>query len=256
MAKSAEIICYIAKNYFIWKSKEAKLKTAIIIRHVAYEGLGLFTRVLEHSGYDIIYFDAGVSDFRKEIALQADIVIVLGGPVSVNDIVKFPYLIDELQLVEKRLANDLPVFGIGLGAQMLAKALGESVYPMSEREYGWAPLRLLTEDGVLEPLRSRHVLHWHNDAFSLPSGATLLASTAKCEVQAFSWKKSMALQFHTEINMLKFEQWVLGHAVEIQQAESSCLNQLRQGVDNFGFTLEEHSSQMFYNWLLSLEQSP
>ena len=228
------------------------MKTAVIIRHVAYEGLGLFTRVLEHTGYDIIYLDAGIVDFRQKVAVEADILVVLGGPVSVNDIVKFPYLIDELKLIEHRLKNNQAVFGIGLGAQMLAKALGASVYPMTEREYGWGPICLTTEDGLLEPFRSRSVLHWHNDALSLPDGAQLLASTSKCEVQAFSWEQSLALQFHVEIDMRKFEQWILGHVVEIQQADRQCLSKLREGVGNYGMSLEEHASQVMYNWLRSL----
>lgn len=231
------------------------MKTAVVIRHVAYEGLGLFTRVLEHSGYDIIYLDAGIVSCRQNITLEADILIVLGGPVGMNDLIKFPYLIDELQLVEERLNQHLPVLGIGLGAHMIAKALGASVYPMTESEYGWAPVRLMTDDDLLEPLRDRHVLHWHNDGISLPEGAKLLASTAKSEVQAFSWGKSLALQFHAEIDMKKFEQWVLGHAVEIQQADRRCLTQLREGVDTYGIRLEEHANQIMNNWLLSLADS-
>lgn len=230
------------------------MKTAVVIRHVAYEGLGLFTRVLERNGYDIIYLDAGVADFKRKIALVADIVIVLGGPVSVNDLIKFPYLIDELKLIEQRLANDLPVFALGLGAQLMAKVLGASVYPMHQREYGWAPITLKTEESLLEPFLLSHLLHWHNDAFSLPDGATLLASTSKCEVQAFSWKRSIALQFHPEVDIKRFEQWIIGHAVEIQQSDSECLNKLRQGAARYGEALEASSRQVFVNWLESLAE--
>lgn len=240
------------QKLFQLEAKVPKVKTAVVIRHVAYEGLGLFTRVLEHSGYDIIYLDAGIVSCRQNIATEADILIVLGGPVSINDMVKFPYLIDELKLIEQRLKDNLPVLGIGLGAQMMAKALGTLVYPMSDHEYGWAQIRLITESGLLEPIRDKHILHWHNNSFALPDGAELLASTSKCEVQAFSWEQSLALQFHAEVDMKKFEQWILGHAVEIQRADRSCLSQLREGVESYGVPLEAHSSQVMYNWLLSL----
>ena len=228
------------------------MKTAVVIRHVAYGGLGLFNRVLELAGYDVIFLDAGIADFRRRIAIDADILIVLGGPVSSNDIVKLPYLIEELQLVEYRLESNMPVLGLGLGAQLMAKALGASVFPMPEREYGWAPVQLCTEGSVLEPIRSKHVLHWHNDAFSLPDGATLLASTAACEVQAFSWEQSLAIQFHAEIDMKKFEQWILGHVVEILQCEHQCLSHLREGSKMHGVFLAEHASQLMNNWLDSL----
>lgn len=228
------------------------MKTAVIIRHVAYEGLGLFNRVLELAGYDVIYLDAGIADFKRKIAIDADIMIVLDGPVSVNDIVKFPYLIEELQLIEYRLKSNMPVLGIGLGAQLMAKVLGASVFPLPEREYGWGQIQLSTEGSVLEPIRSKHVLHWHNDTFSLPDGATLLASTAACEVQAFSWKKSLAIQFHTEIDVKKIEQWILGHAVEILQCEHQCLSHLREGSKKHGVLLVDHTSQLMNNWLDSL----
>lgn len=225
------------------------MKTAVIIRHVAYEGLGLFTRVLELKGYDIIYLDAGVSDLSRSITTEADILIVLGGPVSINDMIRFPYLVDELKLVEYRLKNHLSVLGIGLGAQLMAKALGASVYPMSEQEYGWAPVQIHTDSDVIKPLSGKHVLHWHTNAFSLPAGAQLLASTAKCVVQAFSWEKSMALQFHAEVDVAKFEQWILGHANEIQQSESHCLYELRQGAERYGPVLAELTNSMMANWL-------
>ncbi|MDH5424627.1 MAG: gamma-glutamyl-gamma-aminobutyrate hydrolase family protein [Gammaproteobacteria bacterium] len=225
------------------------MKTAVIVRHVAYEGLGLFTRVLELKGYDIIYMDAGVADLSRAITTQADILIVLGGPVSINDMVRFPYLVDELKLVENRLKNHLPVLGIGLGAQIMAKALGASVYPMSEQEYGWAPVQIHTDSDVIKPLSAMHVLHWHSNGFSLPVGAQLLASTAKCVVQAFSWEKSMALQFHAEVDVTKFEQWVLGHANEIQLSEPRCLYELRAGAEKYGPLLAKQSTSMMANWL-------
>lgn len=248
--KRRDYLLYCKKNHL--DGEVFKLKTAVVIRHVAYEGLGLFTRVLEHSGYDIIYLDAGSVSCRQTIATEADILIVLGGPVSINDRVKFPYLIDELKLIEYRLKNKLPALGIGLGAQMLAKALGALVYPMPDHEYGWAPIRLMTESGLLEPFRNKHILHWHNNSFALPNGAKLLASTSKCEVQSFSWEQSLALQFHAEVDMRKFEQWILGHAIEIQRADRSCLSQLREGAESYGVPLETHASQVMYNWLLSL----
>lgn len=231
------------------------MKTAVVIRHVAYNGLGLFNRVLELAGYDVIYMDAGVADFSRKITIEADIMIVLDGPVSINEMAKYPYLVNELQLVEYRLQNNLPVLGIGLGAEIMAKALGASVYPMHEKECGWESIHLKTENGRLEPLRNRHVLHWHREGFSLPDNAELLASTAKSEVQAFSYGRSLALQFHIEIEMKKIEQWILGHAIEIQQEGPHCLNFLREGAENKGFFLEESASNVMGNWLQSLKKS-
>ena len=232
------------------------MKTAVVIRHVAYEGLGIFNRVLELAGYDVIYFDAGVADFSRRLAIDADILIVLGGPVSMNDMIWFPYLIEELQLVEYRLKSNLPVLGIGLGAHIMAKALGSSIYQMPEREYGWDPVQLMSVNSILEPLKDKKILHWHKDTFSLPTGATLLASTSHCEVQAFSWEQSLALQFHIEIDMKKIEQWILGHSIEILQYEHQCLKHLREGAKMNGVFLVDHASKVMSNWLESLENEP
>jgi len=232
------------------------MKTAVVIRHVAFEGLGLYNRVLELAGYDVIYLEAGLADFRRRLAFDADILIVLGGPVSINDIVRFPYLIDELQLVEYRLESNLPVLGIGLGAQIMARALGASVFPMAEKELGWKPLQLQQRGSLVEPLRDKHVLHWHRDAFSLPSGATLLASTAACEVQAFSYQQSLGLQFHAELDMKKIEQWILGHAQEILQCDPHCLNHIREGSKKYGIFLVEQASLLMQNWLDALMLAP
>ncbi|MDH5518018.1 MAG: glutamine amidotransferase [Gammaproteobacteria bacterium] len=231
------------------------MKTAVVIRHVAYNGLGLFNRVLELAGYDVIYMDAGVADFSRRITIEADIMVVLDGPVSINEMAKYPYLVNELQLVEYRLQNNLPVFGIGLGAEIMAKALGASVYPMHEKECGWQEVLLRTGNSLLEPLRGRQLLHWHNESFALPDNAQLLASTAKCEVQAFSYERSLALQFHMEIEMKKIEQWILGHAIEIQNQGSHCLNYLREGAENNGALLEERARLVMQNWLQTLDSS-
>lgn len=229
------------------------MKTAVVIRHVAYEGLGIYRRVLELEGYDVIYLDAGIVELRRKLAVDADILIVLGGPVSINDIVKFPYLMDELQLVEYRLRSNLPVLGIGLGAEIMAKALGASVFPLPEREYGWAPVQLMAKNSVLEPVRDKHVLHWHKDTFTLPDGATLLASTSACEVQAFSWQQSLALQFHVELEMKRIEQWILGHVTEILSCKHDCLYHLREGCKKYGVFLAERSSLVLKNWITSVE---
>lgn len=228
------------------------MKTAVVIRHVAYEGLGVLSRVLELDGYDIIYMDAGVSDFTRSICLEADVLMVLDGPLSVNDIVWYPFMVGELQLISQRLQNELPVFGLGLGAQLIAKALGASVYPLAEPETGWAAIHLAEADSVLEPLRGVPVLHWHRQTFSIPDGATLLAKTAQCSHQAFSWKNSLALQFHVELDMSKYEQWLIGHAVEIETMDKQTLARYRQDAELYGTRLMKQASFMFEKWLLSV----
>ena len=107
---------------------------------------------------------------------------MLGGPIGAYEEALYPFLTDELRLIEACLHNNVPVMGICLGAQLLARALGARVYPGSAREIGIAPVTL-TDPGRVSCLRhleaaGHQVLHWHGDTFDLPAGATRLASTA------------------------------------------------------------------------------
>src|SRR5262249_26269785 len=130
--------------------------------------------------------------------------VVMGGPMSVNDGNKYPFLLPEIQLIEKVLNEKKPVLGVCLGAQLIAKALGCRVYPNKHRELGWHPIEL-TKHAAVDPLfgvlpKKLNVFHWHGETFDLPSGATLLARSKLCENQAFRWgDNAYGLQFHVEV---------------------------------------------------------
>ncbi|MCB1876276.1 MAG: gamma-glutamyl-gamma-aminobutyrate hydrolase family protein, partial [Chromatiales bacterium] len=142
---------------------------AVVIRHLAFEDLGSFAPLLGSDPWNLSYLEAGVDDLSP--AADADLLVVLGGPIGVNEEREYPFLSEELALLEKRLAADRPTLGICLGAQLIAKALGAQVYPGPAKEIGWSPLSLSSSgadsclaavDGGLTP-----VLHWHGDTFDL-----------------------------------------------------------------------------------------
>ncbi|MGO4714157.1 glutamine amidotransferase [Bradyrhizobium sp. 2TAF24] len=196
-------------------------KTVVAIRHVHFEDLGTFAPALADAGYTISYRDAGVDDLSALATEDVDLLAVLGGPIGAYEDDKYPFLVDEIALIERRLAAGRPTFGICLGAQLLARALGQRVYPGPAKEIGWAPVTL-TEAGRAGPLRHLEgvaVLHWHGDTFDLPDGAARLASTAVCRNQAFSiGANTLALQFHPEVEARTFERWLIGHTSELTQA--------------------------------------
>jgi GMP synthase (glutamine-hydrolysing) len=211
------------------------MSTIYAIRHVAFEDLGSFEIVLKARGYDIRYIDAATDDLA---ALPHDTpapVFVLGGPIGAYEETLYPFLNAELRFIEKRLAVKLPIFGICLGAQLMARALGARVYQAPEKELGWAPITL-TEIGLnsaLKPLAFGPVLHWHGDTFDLPQGATRLASTAICENQAFSFgKTALALQFHVEADAKGLERWYVGHTMELAK-EKIAVPTLRAQTQEF-----------------------
>lgn len=198
------------------------MSTILAIRHLAFEDLGSFASVLETRGHEIRYIDAVTDDVASLPYDTPAPVFVLGGPIGAYEEALYPFLKDELRFIEKRLAAKQPIFGICLGAQLMARALGARVYPARAKELGWAPIAL-TETGqrsVLKPLGNGPVLHWHGDTFDLPEGATRLASTAICENQAFSFgANALALQFHIEAEAKGLERWYVGHTMELAAAK-------------------------------------
>ena len=192
----------------------------IALRHIAFEDVGTLDSVLKRRGAEIEYVVAGVDDLLSIEAAAPDLLIVLGGPIGVNDTDRFPFLNDEIALIEQRLASGRPMLGICLGAQLIARAAGARVYPGPEKEIGFGPVELTTA-GLASPLlalemSAHHVLHWHGDTFDLPTGATRLASTAITHNQAFNLgPEVLALQFHIETEPAKFERWLIANTVEI-----------------------------------------
>src|SRR5208337_4114093 len=173
------------------------MKTAAVIRHVHFEDLGTFEEPLTRAGYEFQYYDAGVR------CLPAT------DPASTD-------------LLTTRLKAGRPTFGICLGAQLIAGALGAKVYPSAIKEIGWGPVDL-TDAGSTTSLRhlaNTPVLHWHSDSFDLPKGATYLASTAICRNQAFCVGSNiLGVQFHPEVSPVAgIEPWLVGHAVELSSA--------------------------------------
>jgi GMP synthase (glutamine-hydrolysing) len=196
-------------------------RTALAIRHVAFEDVGVWRDLLVDRGYDLAYLEAGVDDLTDAAVLSADLLIVLGGPIGVYETDAYPFLVGEIETVRRRLEQQKPVLGACLGAQLMATALGARVAPGPAKEIGYAPV-VLTDAGRASPLARLEglpVLHWHGDSSDLPPGAENLASTDLCPVQAFRCgRKALGLQFHVEADPRRIETWLVGHAVELAKA--------------------------------------
>lgn len=229
------------------------MQTVIAIRHLAFEDLGSFAEVLQRRGARVRYLEAGVDRLTDFDPTEPDLLVVLGGPIGAYDAALYPFISDELRLLEQRLSADRPTLGICLGAQLMARALGARVYPGPAKEIGWTPLTL-SEAGQASPLAAlagelTSMLHWHGDTFDLPEGATRLASTNLYVNQAFSWgRAALALQCHPEIRASQFERWLIGHASELAAAGIS-VPLLRAESARLAPTLEQQGQQCFEQWL-------
>lgn len=169
------------------------------LQHVPFEGLGSIENWLKANGYKIsathLYQSVEFPDVK-----DIDLLIIMGGPMSVNDEADLPWLTAEKQFVKKTIEAGKPVLGICLGAQMIANAMGAKVYPNSKKEIGWFPIQNTSENkNLFQFPESATVFHWHGETFDLPSNAKLLASSQACMNQAFQIGENvMGLQFHLE----------------------------------------------------------
>jgi GMP synthase-like glutamine amidotransferase len=176
------------------------MRQARFFQHVPFEGPGSIGPWLEARGWSIRttrLFDEPILPELDDV----DLLVVLGGPMSVNDEPTLPWLAPEKAFVRAAIAAGKPVLGICLGAQMIASALGARVYPNAVKEIGWFPVHGVpgSDDGGFVFPPSVEVFHWHGETFDLPDGALRLASSPACINQAFRvGRATIGLQFHLE----------------------------------------------------------
>lgn len=223
----------------------------LAIRHLHFEDLGTLEPLLQARGHTIQYLDATQDDLSRLDGRDADLLVVLGGPIGACDDDAYPFLVEELAAVRRWLAAGRPLLGICLGAQLIARAMGARVEPMGRKEIGFAPL-VLTPAGEASPLAmlaGTPVLHWHGDRFDIPPGAVRLASTAVCAHQAFAvGRHVLGLQCHLEADPLRIERWLVGHACELAQAGIDART-LRAEAQAVQARLPQAASAVFARWL-------
>ncbi|MDR2252798.1 MAG: glutamine amidotransferase [Bifidobacteriaceae bacterium] len=228
--------------------------SALAVRHVSFEDLGILEPLLAGRGYQVSYLDAGIDPVTAAVSLDCDLLVVLGGPIAVYESRAYPFLVDELDAIAARLAAGRPVLGICLGAQLMAAALGAAVGPTGRKEIGYAPLTLTRagRDSVLAPLDGVRVLHWHGDQFAIPAGAGRLAETPGFPNQAFALgEHALGLQFHIETDPGRIERWLIGHACELAAAGLDP-GAIRADAAAFGPGLAAAGAQVLNAWLDAL----
>ncbi|HVA55274.1 MAG TPA: glutamine amidotransferase [Gammaproteobacteria bacterium] len=226
------------------------MKSLLAIRHVPFEDLGCLEAPLTNSGYAIRYVDAPTADFTHIVQAKWDLLVVLGGPIGVNERDDYPFLGEELRLLELRLKHQVPTLGICLGSQLMAHALGARIHKNRSVEIGWKSLTLTSagQDSSLQHFR-RPVFHWHGESFDLPAGARHLASTDLCPNQAFSLGSSLlGLQFHPEVTARGLEQWYVGHTNELRSHGLSPAS-LREDAARFAPMLAHQATAFLQAWL-------
>jgi GMP synthase-like glutamine amidotransferase len=197
---------------------------ALVLQHVAVEGPGTLASYLEARGWTLETVALYEGARLPEDAQEYQAIIVMGGPMGVYDEAEYPFLRDEHRFLTRVLAQGVPLLGICLGSQLLAKALGARVYRNPQKEIGWYTVDL-TPAGAVDPLFAGltspvPVFQWHGDAFDLPAGATPLASSPLCTNQAFRYgDRVYGLLFHLELTPDVIHSWLAAFHDELMRVQ-------------------------------------
>lgn len=189
------------------------MRKLLVLQHVPYEPLGLLDPLLRASGFRIRYVNFGREPYREIDMRRYDGLVVLGGPMNVDQAAQHPHLSHEVEQIRVALERDVPLLGICLGAQLMAAALGASVHPAAVKEIGWYPLAM-SSAAAHDPL-FRHfqagqaVMQWHAYTFGEPPGSVHLASSESCPNQAFRYgSRAWGVQFHLEADERLVQRWL------------------------------------------------
>lgn len=189
------------------------MKPVLVLQHVPHETLGSLAEHMAAVGLESRYlrlYEQVPASLPLETAAG---LVVLGGPMNVDEVQPYPFLASEIGWIQQALSLQLPLLGICLGSQLLAKALEAKVYPNGIKEIGWYPLELTpaASDDLLFAgcAPQQTVFQWHGDTFALPPGVVHLARSAQCQHQAFRvGSTAYGLQFHIEMTPDMLDTWL------------------------------------------------
>lgn len=189
------------------------MRRLLVFQHVAFELLGTLNPLLKAHGFRIRYVNFERDPQARPQINKYDGLVVLGGSMNVDEVEAYPNLRAEVDMIREAVAANMPVLGICLGAQLVAKALGGSVFQNTEAEIGWyevQPTPCAQADALLKWLRpSETIFQWHGDTFTLPQDCELLATSRLCQHQAFRYgDRVYGFQFHLEADASLIERWL------------------------------------------------
>jgi GMP synthase (glutamine-hydrolysing) len=233
------------------------MATVYILQHIHCETPGIISECLKAAGI----FPHSIRTFGGEKIPQsmdgADGLLVLGGPMSVYDHGRFPFLLEEQHLIEQALKEEKPVLGVCLGSQLLAATLGAAIKKGKQKEIGWHPITLRTPavaDALWQGAPSCFTAyHWHGDVYDLPQGAVWLAASELTPCQAFRYgKKAYGFLFHMEVTEKIITNMVKEFSGELD-AENLTTGSIIAKTKNYLPKLQTIGGRVFRRWVKSVE---
>jgi len=228
-----------------------------VLQHLAAEPLGIIGDALEARDIEARCVRVFAGEQVPNEMSEAAGLVVMGGSMGVYEQHQYPFLADEIRLIETALKAEKPVLGICLGSQLIAAALGAEVSRADRKEIGWFPVTL-TESAISDPLFSGvqsqfTAYHWHGDVFDLPGGAVSLAFSAQTRCQAFRYGKSAyGFLFHLEATQRIVEDMIRGFTLELNEEHiegSEIVNETREHLPRF----QSIGAAVFQRWASLIE---
>jgi GMP synthase (glutamine-hydrolysing) len=234
------------------EQKRSAAPRVTIIQHIHCETPGIIADCLQSAGIDMHFvrtYDG--NPIPSNLDAQAGL-IVMGGPMSVYEHRRFPFLLDEQRLIEKALKADKPILGVCLGSQLLAATLGADVKKGRQKEIGWHPVTLTpaaAADTLWRELSSTFTAyHWHGDVYDLPQGAVLLAVSEMTPCQGFRYgPKAFGFLFHMEVTEKIIQNMVKEFSGELD-AEKITAGSISAKVKDYLPELQALGGRVFRRW--------
>ena len=237
------------------------MRRILVFQHVPHEILGTLDPLLRDAGFRIRYVNFGRQKDATPDVSRYHGLVVLGGPMNCDQVDRHPHLAVETEAIRRAIDRGLPVLGICLGGQLIARALGARVSRSPEREIGWYDVTP-TAAGATDPLfghfaGTEKIFQWHGDSFEVPDGAVHLASSPTCPNQAFRYGENVyALQFHLEVDEPLIARWlhtpVMAREIECLGAGFSAeriMDETRRHIARslaLGHAVFDHYLQLFH----------
>ena len=219
------------------------MSDVLVVQNTRIESSGYLGELLSRDGFDITSINA-----KHEIIpnKKFSLVVILGAPESAND--DFPYLIEEQQLIKNSVNDNVPVLGICLGSQLIAKTFGAKIYSGPKKEIGfYNDLKISSDSTFFSGFQNPFtVFHWHGDTFDLPQGALRLASSEHYLNQAFQYKSAIGLQFHLEVNEEMVNLWLDNTKEKLQKISYINPQEIRSEI-NENISIVKSNMKNFYN---------
>jgi len=215
----------------------------LVVQNTRTEGSGYLGELLANDGFTIHSVNAKHEKLPEK---KYSLLVILGAPESANE--DLPYLQAEQKLIKKTVDDNIPVLGICLGSQLIAKTFGGKVYRGPKKEIGfYHDLKIDTDSKLFSGFTNPFtVFHWHGDTFDLPEGAIRLAHSENYQNQAFQINSAVGLQFHLEVNAEMINLWLDKTREKLEQIPYIDPQKIRSDIDE-NISIVKNNMNNFYN---------